>query len=174
MLTAGLAAPDFTLKNQHGQPVTLSGGFRGRDVLLVFFPLAFTPICAGELGEIQSHPEVYNTADTVTLAVSVGGPPPTHKVWAKQSGFTFDLLSDFWPHGAVAEQFGGVQYGGPASPTGAPSRSTGPGSSGSPSASSPARCATRPSGGTRWPLCGFSTGLRGRVPCLRRGRVAQW
>ncbi|MCV7354046.1 peroxiredoxin [Mycolicibacterium fluoranthenivorans] len=104
MLTAGLAAPDFTLKNQHGQPVTLSG-FRGRDVLLVFFPLAFTPICAGELGEIQSHPEVYNTADTVTLAVSVG-PPPTHKVWAKQSGFTFDLLSDFWPHGAVAEQFG--------------------------------------------------------------------
>jgi len=104
MLTAGLAAPDFTLKNQHGQPVTLSG-FRGRDVLLVFFPLAFTPICAGELGEIQSHPEVYNTSDTVTLAVSVG-PPPTHKVWAKQSGFTFDLLSDFWPHGAVAEQFG--------------------------------------------------------------------
>jgi peroxiredoxin (alkyl hydroperoxide reductase subunit C) len=104
MLTAGLDAPDFTLKNQHGQPVTLSG-FRGRDVLLVFFPLAFTPICAGELGEIQSHPEVYNTADTVTLAVSVG-PPPTHKVWAKQSGFTFDLLSDFWPHGAVAEQYG--------------------------------------------------------------------
>ena len=76
MLTAGLDAPDFTLKNQHGKPVTLSG-FRGRDVLLVFFPLAFTPICAGELGEIQSHREVHNTADTVTPPVS-GGPPPTH------------------------------------------------------------------------------------------------
>ncbi|MGH3581052.1 MAG: peroxiredoxin [Mycobacterium sp.] len=104
MLTVGTPAPDFTLKNQHGQPVTLSG-LRGRNVLLVFFPLAFTPTCAGELGEIQDHPEVYDTADTVTLAVSVG-PPPTHKVWAAQSGFTFGLLADFWPHGFVAEQYG--------------------------------------------------------------------
>ncbi|MHA3020962.1 peroxiredoxin [Mycobacterium sp. BMJ-28] len=104
MLSVGAPAPDFTLTNQHGQPVTLSG-FRGRNVLLVFFPLAFTPICAGELGEIRDHPEVYDTADTVTLAISVG-PPPTHKVWAAQSGFTFGLLSDFWPHGAVAQQYG--------------------------------------------------------------------
>lgn len=104
MLEVGAPAPDFTLKNQHGRPVTLSA-LRDRNVLLVFFPLAFTPICAGELGEIQTHPEVYDTPDTVTLAISVG-PPPTHKVWAQQSGFTFDLLSDFWPHGAVASAYG--------------------------------------------------------------------
>lgn len=104
MLEVGAPAPDFTLKNQHGRPVTLSG-LRDRNVLLVFFPLAFTPICAGELGEIQAHPDVYSTSDTVTLAISVG-PPPTHKVWAQQSGFTFDLLSDFWPHGAVASAYG--------------------------------------------------------------------
>lgn len=104
MISAGAEAPDFTLKDQNGQLVTLSA-LRGRNVLLVFFPLAFTGICQGELDEIKDNPSRYVNDDTVTLAISVG-PPPTHKVWATQSGFTFPVLSDFWPHGSVAQAYG--------------------------------------------------------------------
>ena len=104
MISAGREAPDFTLKDQNGQPVTLSA-LRAKNVLLVFFPLAFTGICQGELDEIKDNPSRYVNDDTETLAISVG-PPPTHKVWATQSGFTFPVLSDFWPHGAVAQAYG--------------------------------------------------------------------
>ncbi|OBK80830.1 peroxiredoxin [Mycobacterium sp. 1164985.4] len=105
MIGVGAKAPDFTLKDQNGQPVTLSS-FRGsKNVLLVFFPLAFTGICQGELDEIRDRLPEYENDDTATLAISVG-PPPTHKVWATESGFTFPVLSDFWPHGAVASAYG--------------------------------------------------------------------
>ncbi len=105
MLAVGSAAPDFTLLDQNRQRVTLSG-FRGaKDVLLVFFPLAFTGICQGELGQIRDHlPDFENDARAV-LAISVG-PAPTHKVWAADSGFLFPVLSDFWPHGAVSQAYG--------------------------------------------------------------------
>ena len=98
-------APDFTLKDQNGQPVTLSSFRDVKNVLVVFFPLAFTGICQGELDEIRDHLPTYENDDTATLAISVG-PPPTHKIWATQSGFTFPVLSDFWPHGAVAQAYG--------------------------------------------------------------------
>lgn len=101
----GAEAPDFTLKDQDGQPVTLSD-FRGKkNVLLVFFPLAFTGICQGELDEIRDNLGDYDNDGTTTLAISVG-PPPTHKIWATESGFTFPVLSDFWPHGEVAQAYG--------------------------------------------------------------------
>ena len=104
-LDVGSQAPDFTLKDQNNQPVTLSG-FRGsRNVLLVFFPLAFTGICQGELDFIRDHLPDFDNDSVVTLAISVG-PSPTHKVWATQSGFLFPVLSDFWPHGAVASMYG--------------------------------------------------------------------
>jgi peroxiredoxin len=105
MLGVGTDAPDFTLKDQQGQPVELRSLRGAKNVLLVFFPLAFTVICQGELNEIRDNLPSYQNDDTATLAISVG-PPPTHKVWATQSGFTFPVLSDFWPHGAVAEAYG--------------------------------------------------------------------
>ena len=105
MLSEGDVAPDFTLKDQNGQPVTLSSFRDAKTVLLVFFPLAFTGICQGELDEIRDHLGTYENDDTATLAISVG-PPPTHKVWATQSGFTFPVLSDFWPHGSIAQAYG--------------------------------------------------------------------
>ena len=105
MLDVGTEAPDFTLKDQNRQPVSLSD-FRGaKNVLLVFFPLAFTGICQGELDEVRDHLPDYENDDTQTLAISVG-PPPTHKIWATQSGFLFPVLSDFWPHGAVSQAYG--------------------------------------------------------------------
>jgi peroxiredoxin len=105
VLDIGTEAPDFTLRDQNQQAVTLSNFRDVKDVLLVFFPLAFTGICQGELDEIRDHLPDYENDDTATLAISVG-PPPTHKVWAIQSGFTFPVLSDFWPHGAVAAAYG--------------------------------------------------------------------
>ncbi|WP_099250278.1 peroxiredoxin [Mycobacterium sp. shizuoka-1] len=101
----GSPAPDFTLKDQNGQPVTLSAFQGAKNVLLVFFPLAFTGICQGELDYVRDHLPEFENDDTATLAISVG-PPPTHKVWATQSGFLFPVLSDFWPHGAVAQAYG--------------------------------------------------------------------
>jgi len=105
VLGVGNQAPDFTLKDQNHQPVALSSFRDVRNVLLVFFPLAFTGICQGELDEIRDHLPEYENDDTATLAISVG-PPPTHKIWAIQSGFTFPVLSDFWPHGGVSQAYG--------------------------------------------------------------------
>jgi mycoredoxin-dependent peroxiredoxin len=105
MLPVGSTAPDFTLHDQNRQPVTLSD-FRGaKDVLLVFFPLAFTGICQGELDEVRDHLPDFENDGRAVLAISVG-PAPTHKVWATQSGFLFPVLADFWPHGAVAQAYG--------------------------------------------------------------------
>ncbi|BBY60388.1 peroxiredoxin [Mycolicibacterium sarraceniae] len=104
-LGVGSPAPDFTLKDQNGQPVTLSAFQDAKNVLLVFFPLAFTGICQGELDYVRDHLSVFDNDAVATLAISVG-PPPTHKVWAAQSGFQFPVLADFWPHGAVAQEYG--------------------------------------------------------------------
>ena len=105
MLSVGSAAPDFTLRDQNQQPITLSG-YRGeKNVLLVFFPLAFTGICQGELDALRDHLPEFENDDSAVLAISVG-PPPTHKIWATESGFTFPVLSDFWPHGEVSQAYG--------------------------------------------------------------------
>ncbi|MCG7595865.1 peroxiredoxin [Mycobacterium sp. PSTR-4-N] len=104
MTGVGDIAPDFTLADQNNQRVTLSA-FRGaKNVLLVFFPLAFTGICQRELDEIRDQADDFVNEATATLAISVG-PSPTHKVWATQRGFTFPVLSDFWPHGAVSQAY---------------------------------------------------------------------
>jgi peroxiredoxin len=105
MLTVGSAAPDFTLHDQNRQLVSLSDFHDAKSVLLVFFPLAFTGICQGELDQIRDHLPDFENDDTAVLAISVG-PAPTHKVWATNSGFLFPVLSDFWPHGAVSQAYG--------------------------------------------------------------------
>ena len=130
MLAVGSAAPDFTLHDQNRQPVSLSD-FRGvKSVLLVFFPLAFTGICQGELDQIRDHLPDFENDDTAVLAISVG-PAPTHKVWAANSGFLFPVLSDFWPHGAVSTLTASSTKT-PVSPTAARFWSTGPARSDSP------------------------------------------
>jgi mycoredoxin-dependent peroxiredoxin len=102
---AGQEAPDFELRNQFGEPVRLSS-FRGRkSVVLVFFPTAFTPVCTGELGAIRDMRPALEDDGTAVLGVSCD-PQATLKVYAEQEGFRFPLLSDFWPHGALAMRYG--------------------------------------------------------------------
>jgi mycoredoxin-dependent peroxiredoxin len=105
MLGVGTEAPDFTLREQNQQPVTLSTYRGAKSVLLVFFPLAFTGICQGELDLLRDHLPEFDNDHSAVLAISVG-PPPTHKIWSIQSGFMFPVLSDFWPHGEVSQAYG--------------------------------------------------------------------
>ena len=104
-IDVGSQAPDFTLKDQNNQQVTLSD-FKGRKaVLLVFYPLAFTGTCQGEMSEILDNLDQYANEHVQVLTVSVDS-TYSHKVWAEREGYNFPLLADFWPHGAVAQQYG--------------------------------------------------------------------
>ena len=105
MLEVGTPAPDFELRDQNNQRLSLSDFRDAKDVLLVFFPLAFTGVCQGELDRIRDHLPDFENDDTATLAISVG-PPPTHKIWGTENGYMFPVLSDFWPHGAVSQAYG--------------------------------------------------------------------
>jgi mycoredoxin-dependent peroxiredoxin len=101
----GSPAPDFTLKNQDGQEVSL-GDFRGdKAVLLVFFPFAFSGICTGELCSVRDDLSSFQNDEVQILGVSCDT-TWSLKVWAQQEGYEFPLLSDFWPHGAVSESYG--------------------------------------------------------------------
>jgi peroxiredoxin (alkyl hydroperoxide reductase subunit C) len=101
----GVEAPDFVLKDQNNQDVRLSD-FRGkRNVLLVFYPLAFTGTCQGELCSVRDNLNDFVNDAVQVLTVSVDS-SPTHKVWAEREGYEFPLLADFWPHGAVAHAYG--------------------------------------------------------------------
>ncbi len=104
-LDVGTTAPDFTLKDQNNQEVTLSSYQGKKNVLLVFYPLAFTGTCQGELCQVRDELPKFENDDTAVLAISVGA-SPSHKVWAAEQGYTFPLLADFWPHGAVAQAYG--------------------------------------------------------------------
>jgi peroxiredoxin len=101
----GTVAPDFTLVDQHRQPVSLSD-FRGhKNVLLVFYPWAFTRVCGSELFAIRDELPSLQNDEVQVLTVSVDS-VYSHRVWAERDGFGFPLLSDFWPHGAVAKAYG--------------------------------------------------------------------
>jgi mycoredoxin-dependent peroxiredoxin len=101
----GEQAPDFELKDQHGNTVRLSS-FRGsKNVVLVFYPLAFSGVCTTELCSMRDEfPEV--TRDDVELLTVSVDSTFAHSAWAKEENFGFELLSDFWPHGAVAKSYG--------------------------------------------------------------------
>ena len=102
-LQVGDQAPDFTLNDQNNQERTLSG-FRGdRNVLVVFYPLAFSGICTGELDQLRD--DLGEFTDVQVLAVSVDS-VYTLKAWSNQQGYDFPLLADFWPHGKVAQDYG--------------------------------------------------------------------
>jgi mycoredoxin-dependent peroxiredoxin len=101
----GTEAPDFTLKDQDNQEVSLSS-FRGqRAVLVVFYPFAFSGLCTGELCAVRDDLSSFQNDQVQVLAVSVDHPFAL-KAWAEAQGYGFPLLSDFWPHGETAKAYG--------------------------------------------------------------------
>jgi mycoredoxin-dependent peroxiredoxin len=105
MVEVGQEAPDFTLRNQHGESVTLSQYRGSKNVVLLFYPWAFTGVCTGELCTIRDRMGDFDNDDTVTLAVSCDA-RYSLRVFAEQEGYTFQLLADHWPHGAAAQAYG--------------------------------------------------------------------
>jgi peroxiredoxin len=105
MAEIGTAAADFSLPDQHGRTVALQD-FRGRkSVVLVFYPFAFTSVCAGELQALQAQSDAFERENAQLLAVSCDS-MHTQRVFSDQEGLEFPLLSDFWPHGAAARAYG--------------------------------------------------------------------
>jgi len=103
-LEVGTEAPDFTLRDANREEVALSS-FRGvKNVLLVFYPFAFSGICTGELCQVRDELAAYQNDDVQVIGVSVDT-PFSLKAWAEKEGYTFPLLSDFWPHGQVARDY---------------------------------------------------------------------
>ena len=105
MLDVGAEAPDFTLKDQNNQVIRLSSYRGDRAVLLVFYPLAFTGTCGGEMAAIQASLPRLQNGSVQVLTVSVDS-PYSHKTWLDRESWTFPMLSDFWPHGDVAASYG--------------------------------------------------------------------
>lgn len=101
----GQEAPDFELKDQSGETVKLSS-FRGdKAVALVFYPFTFTGVCEGELCTLRDDHREFEEAGVQVLAVSCDS-RHAQKKWSEEMGYTFPVLSDFWPHGEVARAYG--------------------------------------------------------------------
>jgi len=104
-LEVGSIAPNFTLKDYNKQDVTLSSFAGDKSVLLVFYPFAFSGVCQGELCQLRDEYSDYDSDQVQVLGISVDT-PFSLKEWAQQQDYQFPLLSDFWPHGAVAQSYG--------------------------------------------------------------------
>jgi len=101
----GDAAPEFDLEVSGAERVRLSD-FRGRsNVLLVFHPFAFTPVCEDEARDLQENLPAFRDASTEIVFVSCD-PSAARQAWKEQIGAEFTFASDFWPHGAAAKAYG--------------------------------------------------------------------
>lgn len=100
----GHPAPGFDLPDQAGNRVTLES-FRGQRTVVVFIPFPFTGVCEGELCTIRDRLSTLNAlqADVVVITCDTR---PVNKRWSDENGFEFPVLSDFWPHGVVAQMYG--------------------------------------------------------------------
>ncbi len=101
----GGLAPDFTLRDQFGQDVTLSSYRGSKAVALVFYPFAFSGVCTGEMSGIRHRLDEFLTFDTEVLAISCD-PVYALRAFSDSDGLNFALVSDFWPHGDVARAYG--------------------------------------------------------------------
>lgn len=104
-LRVGQHAPDFTLPSHLDKDITLSD-FRGKTVIMAFFPRAWTPVCSGQIPSYQVFLPKYTKLNVQLLGLSIDH-VPCLKAWAESlGGISYPLLSDFWPHGKVAQKYG--------------------------------------------------------------------
>lgn len=105
VIKPGVLAKDFLLKDQEEKDHSLTA-YKGRKVLLSFHPLAWTSICGEQMKALEEKREELAALNTVPLGISVDS-VPCKAAWAKELGISSTrLLSDFWPHGAVASAYG--------------------------------------------------------------------
>ena len=105
MIKVGSKAPDFALKDQNGKTVKLSG-LAGKKVLLSFRPLAWTAVCHDQMISLEETHAQFDELNAVALGIGVDS-VPSNKAWAEALGIkNTRLLSDFWPHGEVANAYG--------------------------------------------------------------------
>ena len=108
----GTKAPDFELISHHGGAVSLSSFREKKVVVIAFHPLAWTPVCANQMQNYENDFKWMTSHETHILGVSADA-SPSKVAWAESlGGISFDLLSDFCPHGAVAEAYGVAREGG--------------------------------------------------------------
>ncbi|UCG09041.1 MAG: peroxiredoxin [Desulfobacterales bacterium] len=108
----GDPAPDFTLPSVSGEKITLSR-YRGKkNVVISFVPSAWTPVCSDQWPGYNIVREMFDKNDAVLFGITVDN-IPTLYAWTQQMGkLWFPVLSDFWPHGAVAEKYGVLRSSG--------------------------------------------------------------
>src|SRR5918911_2657471 len=104
-LQIGQPAPDFSLRDEHGQQIKLSDVRGEKPVAVVFYPFAFSGICTGELCELRDNIAEFDAKGVQVLAVSCD-PVHTLRAWSEAQSYPFPLLSDFWPHGETARAYG--------------------------------------------------------------------
>lgn len=97
-------APEFTLLSGNAQQVSLAD-YRGKNVVLAFYPADWSPVCTNEMAFIQEIIDEIHSYNAEVLGISVDS-RWSHRAWADGQRITYPLLSDFWPHGAVAQQYG--------------------------------------------------------------------
>jgi len=104
-ISVGQSAPEFSLKDQSQQEVKLSD-FRGKkNVVLLFYPLDWSPVCTNEHACMVNEWPKFGKLDAQVLGLSVDS-VWSHKAYAEKMGITYPLLADFNPRGAVADKFG--------------------------------------------------------------------
>jgi peroxiredoxin len=103
--TTSERAPDFDLEVTDGGRVTLANFLGRSNLLLVFHPFAFTPVCEEEARDLQENLDSFRNAQTEIVFVSCD-PTPARRAWKKQLGAEYTFASDFWPHGAAARAYG--------------------------------------------------------------------
>jgi len=101
----GSVAPDFELTNQHGQKVSLASFRNKKNVVVLFYPFAFSGICTGELCALRDDLAPFQNNDVELIAISCD-PMHSLKAFADAENYDFSLLADFWPHGEVAKKYG--------------------------------------------------------------------
>jgi mycoredoxin-dependent peroxiredoxin len=118
-IRTGDRAPDFDLEEAFDRPRVRLSDFRGKsNVLLVFHPFAFTPVCAEEALDLQANLESFRSAETEVVFVSCDT-SAARQAWKQELGATYAFASDFWQHGAAARAYGVFDEA-----TGAPVRGT--------------------------------------------------
>jgi peroxiredoxin len=104
MIAVGEKAPDFTLRNQDGEDVSLAN-FRGKKLLLVFYPFDFSPVCSDQLSVYQEVKPEIEAKGVEMVGISVDQ-PYAHKAFQEKLGIDTTLLSDFEPKGEVSKAYG--------------------------------------------------------------------